>query len=155
MEPTTVRLVTGAALAKAPNIAELCVEYTQESANTDLIGRLPSFDSYFQLEQAGVAHFFGAYKGDDHLVGFAVLLVTPVLHFAGRLIGTTESIFVAAEHRPGGAGMALLRAMEAQARDLGATGIYVSGPAEGRLVKVLPSVGYKETNRTFYRGLQS
>ena len=45
------------------------------------------------------------------------------------MIGTTESIFVAAAHRPGGAGIALLRATEALARDLGATGLYVSGPA--------------------------
>ncbi|MFU2088160.1 GNAT family N-acetyltransferase [Bordetella bronchiseptica] len=154
METAIVRRVAFAELADAPTFASLCAEYAQESANADLAGRAPDHHAYAGMEAAGVAHFLGVFRGEE-LVGFACLLVTPVPHFKGRLIGTTESIFVAAAHRPGGAGMALLRATEALARDLGATGLYVSGPAEGRLVQLLPAAGYRETNRTFYRGLHA
>lgn len=152
METALIRRVSGTELSSAPAFSGLCAEYAQESANSDLIGPTPDLDTYFRLEAAGVAHFLGAFKRDE-LVGFAALLVTPVPHFQGRLIGTTESIFVAAAHRRGATGLALLRSLEALARGLGATGIYVSGPAEGRLVQVLPRSGYRETNRTFYRGL--
>jgi len=154
MEPAIVRRVAAAELANAPAFASLCAEYAHESANADLAGCAPDYHAYASMEAAGVAHFLGVFRGEE-LVGFACLLVTPVPHFHGRLIGTTESIFVAAAHRPGGAGMALLRATEALARDLGATGLYVSGPAEGRLVQLLPAAGYRETNRTFYRGLHA
>lgn len=152
MEPAIVRRVDFDELADAPRFASLCAEYAQESANADLAGRAPDRQAYVRMQAAGVAHFLGVFRGDD-LVGFACLLVTPVPHFQGRLIGTTESLFVAAAHRPGGAGIALLRAVEAQARDLGAVGLYVSGPAHGRLARMLPGVGYRETNRVFYRGL--
>lgn len=152
MKPAIVRRVASGELADAPTFAGLCTEYAQESANADLAGRPPDVDAYSRMEAAGVAHFLGVFK-DGELVGFACLLVTPVPHFQGRLIGVTESLFVAAAHRPGGAGMALLHAVEALARDLGADGLYVSGPAEGRLVQLLPAAGYRETNRTFYLGL--
>lgn len=152
MEPVIARRVAFAELAEAPTFEVLCAEYARESANADLAGRAPDQQAYAALQAAGVAHFLGVFRGAE-LVGFACLLVTPVPHFEGRLIGTTESLFVAAAHRPGGAGIALLRAAEALARDLGATGLYVSSPAEGRLARVLPGAGYRETNRVFYRGL--
>ena len=71
-----------------------------------------------------------AYSGARNWWAFACLLVTPVPHFRGRLIGTTESIFVAAAHRPGGAGIALLRHRGAGAR-----------PGRYRLVRVRPGRG--------------
>lgn len=152
VQPATVRRVDFAELAQAPNFEDLCAEYARESANADLAGRAPDQQAYAALQAAGAAHFLGVFRGAE-LAGFACLLVTPVPHFQGRLIGTTESLFVAAAHRPGGAGIALLRAVEALARDLGAAGLYVSGPAEGRLARMLPGAGYRETNRVFYRGL--
>lgn len=154
MEPAIVRRVAAIELAGAPKFPSLCAEYAQESANADLAGRAPDIDAYLRMEAMGVAHFLGVFRGAD-LAGFACVLVTPVPHFQGRLIGTTESLFVAAAHRPGGAGLALLRAAEALARDLGATGLYVSGPANGRLARMLPGAGYRETNRVFYRGLSA
>lgn len=153
MEPANIRRVAFAELAASPAFASLCAEYAQESANAALVGREPEHAAYLHMEQNGTAHFLGVFKCDD-LVGFACVLVTPVPHFAGRLIGTTESIFVAAEHRTGGTGIALLHAAEALARELGACGLYVSGPAEGRLARVLPSIGYRETNRVFFRGFE-
>lgn len=153
MESITIRPCACDDIFTAPNFADLTAEYQSEAArNADLLGRPPDLDGYRHLEANGVLHALGVFHG-EMVVGFAGLLVTPVLHSQGRLIGTVESLFVSSGYRAGGTGTALLRAVEDRARDLGAVGLYVSGPANGRVVAILPRSGYRETNRTFYRGL--
>ncbi len=46
--------------------------------------------------------------------------------------------------------MKLLRAAEDLARRLGSPGLLVSAPYGGDLFKVLPRVGYVESNRVFF-----
>ncbi|MEX3630325.1 MAG: GNAT family N-acetyltransferase [Burkholderia sp.] len=153
MEPITIRPCACDDVFNAPNFADLAAEYQSEAArNADLFGRPPDLEGYKRLEANGVLHALGVFYG-EMVVGFAGLLVTPVLHFQGRLIGTVESLFVASGYRAGGTGTALLRAVEDRARDLGAVGLYITSPADGRVAAILPRSGYRETNRTFYRGL--
>lgn len=153
MESITIRPCVCDDVFNAPNFAELAAEYQAEAArNADLFGRPPDLEGYKRLEANGVLHVLGVFYG-DMVVGFAGLLVTPVLHFQGRLIGTLESLFVSPGYRAGGTGTALLRAVEDLARSRGAVGLYVTSPADGRVAAILPRSGYRETNRTFYRGL--
>lgn len=63
------------------------------------------------MVQAGVLHPLGAFA-DGQLVGLCTVLVTPVLHFGGKSIATTETLFVAQAYRAGGLGMQLLRMAE-------------------------------------------
>lgn len=153
MEAVNIRPCACDDVFNAPNFASLIAEYQAESSrNDDLTGRAPDLEGYKRLEANGVLRAVAAFEGDA-VVGFAALLITPVLHFQGRLIGTVESLFVASDHRAGGTGTALLRGVENLARGLGAAGVYVSAPIGGRLATILPRSGYRETNRTFYRGL--
>lgn len=141
-----------AELEAEPNLAELLGEYAQESALEDLGTANPQFATYKQMEAMGVAHLLGAFEGDT-LVGFLVLLVSVVPHF-GKPIASTESYFVARAARKTGAGLKLLHEAEQIAREAGAVGFFVSAPMGSRLAQVLPGVGYRETNRLFFRGLQ-
>ena len=68
-------------------------------------------------------------------------------------LAVVESYFVASKHRKSGAGLALLREAERIASDRGAHALLVSAPHGGRLADVMPRVGYRETNRVFFRSL--
>jgi GNAT superfamily N-acetyltransferase len=147
-----ISLITIAALEREPKLAALLEAYATESSIAGMPRFNPQLDTYRQLEAAGVLHVFAAHEGEE-LVGFLCLLVSAVPHY-GVKIATTESYFVAPEHRKNGAGLRLLREAEGLARDLGAAGMLVSAPAGGRLAQVLEAMpSYRETNRVFFKGL--
>lgn len=148
-----IRTITVDEAFDAPAFAALCDAYREESLrNPHMMGALPDREGYTRMVATGMLHPLGAFV-DGELVGLCAVMVTPVLHFGGKCIATTETLFVAKEHRSGGLGTRLLRAAEAKARECGAAGLYVSCPDGGRLQQILPRMGYQVTNHVFYRGL--
>lgn len=153
MEPV-IRAITVDEAFDSPVFIALCDEYRGESLrNPDMLGALPDREGYERLIATGLLHPLGVFVGNE-LVGICAVLITPVLHFGGKLIASTETLFVAEAHRSGGAGIKLLRAAEEVAVNAGASGLYVTAPTGGRLEKLLPHVGYVETNRVFFRRVQ-
>lgn len=151
MEPT-IRTITVAEAFDSPVFVALCDEYQAEALrNPDMMGALPDREGYARMVDAGLLHPLGVFVGEE-LVGLCAVLVTPVLHFGGKLIASTETLFVAEAHRAGGAGLRLLHAAEDVAARAGASGLYVTAPTGGRLERLLPRVGYHDTNRVFFRG---
>jgi GNAT superfamily N-acetyltransferase len=142
--PSTVAGITG-----AREFVALAAENATEAASDGLPPPAARMATYRQLEHAGMLHAFGA-RRDDALVGFITVLA-PVLPHYGVPVAVSESFFVAKAHRSTGAGLKLLRAAEDKARALGSPGLLVSAPFEGALFKVLPRVGYVETNRVFFK----
>jgi GNAT superfamily N-acetyltransferase len=149
-----IRAATVAEVFDSPTFEALADEYRAESLrNPDLMGGLPDREGYARLAEMGMLRLLGVFLGAD-LIGVCTVLVTPVLHFGGKLIASTETVFVMEAHRASGAGTRLLLAAEALALEAGAGGLYITAPTGGRLEKVLPLAGYRETNRIFYRGLR-
>jgi len=152
MEPV-VRPITAAEAFESPTFAALCDEYRDEALrNPRMVGSLPDRACYEGWIAAGLLHSLGVFVGEE-LVGMCAVLITPVPHYSGRLIASTETLFVAEAHRASGAGLKLLRAAEQVARDNGVDGLYVTAPRGGRLERILPHAGYAETNRVFFREL--
>jgi GNAT superfamily N-acetyltransferase len=88
------------------------------------------------------------------VIGFLTLICIPLPHYSVP-VAVSESFFVASVHRATGAGLALIREAERIARGLGALGLLISAPAEGRLAAVLDAKpDYRPTNRVFFKGLQ-
>lgn len=153
MEPV-IRPITVAEAFDSPMFVALCDEYRDEALrNPDLLGALPDREGYARMIDAGLMRPLGVFI-DDELVGLCAVLITPVLHFGGKVLASTETLFVASAHRAGGVGRMLIRAAETEAIDAGADGLYVTAPCGGRLENLLPLVGYKATNTVFYRGLR-
>jgi GNAT superfamily N-acetyltransferase len=144
-----VEATTCAALFGADNFNDLVAEYTLEGRIEGLPDPSIRLSVYEALEKAGMIHPFGAFV-DDQLVGFLAVVANRVPHYAVPLI-CTESFFVSAHARSSGAGMALLKAAEAKARELGAGGLLVSAPYGGSLAAVLPRYGYRDANRVFFK----
>lgn len=143
--PVTIR-----ALFEAEGFEEVCAAYCAESnRNGSLAGAAPDRERYEALESANLLFALGAFDGEQ-LVGLAVVLVTPVLHFESKKVATTESIFLLPAYRKGGAGANLLSACKDLAEFQGCSGLYVSAPVGGRLERVLPRAGFAQTNSVFY-----
>lgn len=129
----------------------LLAEYAGECAIFGLPTPTPDPLRYRTLEDVGMLYVLAAFDGET-MLGFVSLLAPTNAHYNVRL-AVTESYFVAALHRGTGAGLALLRAAEVLATEENASGLLVSAPHGGRLAEVLPHVGYRETNRVFFKGL--
>jgi GNAT superfamily N-acetyltransferase len=130
---------------------KLAVEYAAESAIAGLPPPNAKREAYLRLEQSGVLHMISATK-DGQLIGLIAVLMAVLPHY-GVPVAVSESFFVAKAHRKTGAGLKLLRAAEDKARALGSPGLLVSAPFEGDLFQVLPRIGYRETNRVFFRSV--
>ena len=148
-----IRHIAVDALRDAPGIKSLLREYARECAIDGLPKPDPEWLTYARLEHHGALQVLGAFV-DDQLAGFCTVLVSLNPHYS-VLLGVTESLFVGAHFRGTGAGMALLRAAERNAKERGAAAMLVSAPINGDLRRVLiGSKFYKATNMTFTRSLQ-
>jgi GNAT superfamily N-acetyltransferase len=147
----TIKQCTVQDLEGSPNFADLLAEYAIESSIAGLPAPNAKLDMYRSLEQSGAITLFGALVNDE-LVGFLVVLA-PMLPHYGRTVATAESFFVAPDHRSSGAGLELLRRAEKHADEIGSPALLVSAPAGGVLEKVLPRVGYQQSNTVFFKRL--
>lgn len=127
----------------------LAAEYAAECAIHGLPAPIEKLATYRVIENTGLFHAYGAFLGDE-VIGFIAVL-TPVIPHYGVAITVAESFFVAQRHRKSGAGIKLLRRAEQHARDIKSPGLLISAPSGGQLAKVVPRLGYRETNRVFFR----
>lgn len=139
-----IRIITVEQFFTHPGSGGLLAEYAEECASTDLPAPKPNRATYETMEKMGFMTVLGAFK-DAALVGMCTVIVTPNPHYSVTL-GVTESLFVFAAHRAGGAGRALLTAAEQVAKQRGAEALIVSAPARSALSQVLPMWGYPCTN---------
>lgn len=149
MSETIIRRCTISDLESAPRLKELLAAYAAESHIPELGIPEASWPIYRAMESAGALNVIGAFSPD--LVGVVILLVYGLPHYAGRKVGTLESFFVLPEERQSGAGMKLLHAAEELAAELGANGLLISAPIDGRLDAILPRSGYRPSNRVYVR----
>lgn len=135
----------------AANIDAIMAEYAIESSIAGMPEAQAQWGLYANLEASGVLHVLGAFQGGN-LAGALFMLVAVLPHY-GAKVASTESFFVPAAMRKGGAGAILLREAERIAKELGAVGFLMSAPLGGRLAKAAPLLGFRETNRVFFKEL--
>jgi GNAT superfamily N-acetyltransferase len=144
-----LRSCSVADLPEMAGFGAFAAEYAAESAIDGLPLPAARLANYLPLERVGALHTIRAAVA-GRLAGVITVLAPMNPHY-GVPIAVSESFFVAKPHRRTGAGLKLLRAAEDKARELGAPGLLVGAPVEGDLFKVLPRVGYRETNRVFFK----
>lgn len=150
-----VKPVDALDILDSPELPRLIAEYTDECANPELLENArPDRERYVQLENAGVLHVLGMYDDDDadKLVGFGVVIISPVLHFS-KTVAVVESIFLRKDHRKGWVGRALMGALHGLAKSYGTDGVYFSAPKGSAFEKLCRAMKLKETNATFFWGI--
>lgn len=144
-----VRKTTIAELERAPNIYDLLDEYAAESAVPGLPAPKAKVELYKQIEAGGQIQMMGAWR-EDELIGLAAVISTVLPHY-GVVVSVMESLFVASAHRNSRAGLGLIKLAERIANEIGSPGIIVSAPTGGILEKVMPGVGYINTNTAWFK----
>lgn len=150
MPSLSIRPCTICELEHATNIGELMAEYAQESSIPEIGSVSAQWNHYKSMESSGLLHSFAAFE-DGELIGFLLMVATVLPHY-GVMMAATESFFVAQSARNTGAGLALLKAAEEAAKNIGAKGILISAPIGSRLDQIMPKLG-QHTNNVYLRGL--
>lgn len=148
---TIIRKMSFDEAAALPEFEALTQAYADESKIDEMPQHCLNHAAYRAMEQSGIYHLFGAFS-NDKLIGLVAVLVTPVPHYSVK-VASTESFFVDEAHRKGGTGLKLLKVAEDFAKECGAGHLFVCGPIGGRLVQVMPRIGYRECQRIFCRRL--
>lgn len=143
--------ISMAELMGAPQFPALVEEYAREGALAEMPPPSPRLARYQQIERSGLLAVF-VWVQDGAIVGFLIMLVSPIPHY-DRAVGIVESIFVAATYRASGAGLKLLHAAEAHARQSDCPVLLVTAPVASRLEALLPRCGYRAANTVFVKGM--
>ena len=124
-------------------------EYSDESRIVGMPYPECQNDMYVSMEQHGAFRCIAAYC-DGELAGFCHLLISVLPHY-GRVVATTESIFVRSKYRAYGVGLALIRWIERYSKNEEAIALLFSAPKGGRMEQLMPSLGYTNTNVVFFK----
>ncbi len=146
----TIRKSSIVELESLPNIHDLLKEYADEVVKPGMPEPAAQVPIYKYLEGVGALHVIAAFF-DDVLIGYVTVLMPVLPHYELVVkIAVTESLFCSKAQRKTGAGLKLLRAARANAKERGATWLLVSAPTGGDLAELLPLMDeYEESNRVF------
>jgi len=150
-KPADIKRVRIADLIKEFSLSVMMGLYAGEAHVPGMPEPAPDYELYQAMEDAGSLQAFGAYA-DGRLVGFLILIVSPIPHYS-VMLATTESIFVLPDYRKYGTGRRLLEAAEEYAKERGCHGIGVTAPRGGRLARGMGAMGYRHTHQVYFRRL--
>ncbi|MGN6580171.1 MAG: GNAT family N-acetyltransferase [Bordetella sp.] len=145
-----VRQTSVAELACEPNLYDLVKAYAAESGKSVHGEAVLDIAAYQRMQDAGLSRTIGAWRNGS-LIGFLIVMVTPVPHWGGQVVASTESYFVLQGERHGGVGLKLRQLAEQLAREAGARGLYLSAPVGSRLDKVMQRSGYRPSNMNYFK----
>lgn len=127
-------------------------EYAKECA----IAEMPPIEwdirRYLDMEAAGFLKTVTAYDTvQDEVAGFALVIALVPAHYS-VVTATCESLFMREQYR-GKAGTKLIKFVEDYAKELGAVGLFLSAPAHGAMARLMPAIGYANTNTVYFKRL--
>lgn len=139
-----------AELEAAPNIHALLDEYAAECALKGLPHPAARAETYKNIEKTGMLHVFAAFL-DGLVIGYITVLYSNLPHYEIP-IAVSESYFVSKAYRNTGAGLALRRATEKLAEELGSPALLMSALTGSVLAEILEkSHDYEDANRVFIK----
>lgn len=144
--------VTYKQLLDDPQCDVLLAEYADECSLPELGMFSPQRDLYERMEAFGSLECFGVHEGAA-LVGF-ISLITYVLPHYGKLITTTESIFLSKRYPSGRSGLKMLNFIEDFARAKGSISVLYTAPVGSRFSALLSKrKKCRHSNNVFVRAL--
>lgn len=124
-------------------------EHWEEVAgNKHAIKLDPDIKKYKLLQELGIIKNFVLYN-DDEMMGYAVLIVQPHLHYQQDVFGHVDVIFVKKKYRNTRAGLLLINAVDSFAEDNVAVITYHTKPTHPTIEKIIEKRGYKHMENIF------
>jgi GNAT superfamily N-acetyltransferase len=151
MSEITIQPCTVTDIVEASTYEALIAAYAAESALDEMPAPEPDIAMYHALEASGSLKIVGAFC-QGQLVGFIACNMNYAPQYAA-IVGLTMVFFVDQAHRTFGTGARMVEAMKHLAKAHGAVGLMIGAPAESRLAKAAPILGFKETNRLYFKAI--
>jgi len=105
------------------------------------------FEKFFALERLRALASFSV-RLDGVLIGYAVFICSPHLHYKDHVVAFADIIFVSTEHRKTtGAGLGLIRFAERTLRGQGVAKIVYHIKLDHDFMPVLHKLGYEDRER--------
>ena len=134
-------------------VTPLLIEHWEQIAlEKDTIPLAPVWDGYRDLEAADALRIITA-REDGELVGYAIYIIGPSLHYADQRFADADVFWLAPEHRKGMAGMRLFRHAEKVLKEAGVTRVFNKVKLHFDVGKVFERMGYKAVERVYAKGL--
>lgn len=132
-------------------IKPLLEEHYQEIATYKDIPLEPDWDMYQKLEEMSILNIFSARLEDNTLVGYAIYLVRPHIHYKSCVIAQQDILFITKEHR--GQGMIFIMWCDEQLRKMGVNMTIQHMKASHNFGKMLERIGYDLMDLIYTRRL--
>ena len=126
----------------------LPLHYAELALNQDKVPLDPQFDVYLQREEQGGVMFI-ALREAGQLIGYFIGFIAPGLHYQTCLTLTMDIFYVHPDHRGGGAGAQLFKAVEAEAKRRGVQRMFVGSKLHKDASWLFQRLGY-EPCETYY-----
>lgn len=147
-----VREMKAAELESFAEFPALAQQYAEETGYPEMPLPVPQRSKYYALEASGVLFSLGAINEVGELVGIISMIIAVMPHY-GNKMAVGESFFVAPEHRKTRAGIKLLQAAEKVAKREKALACLITAQTNSTLCKIMPLVGYRDSNSVFFKRL--
>jgi GNAT superfamily N-acetyltransferase len=126
----------------------LPLHWEELALNKDRVPLDPQYDVYLDRNARGEV-LVVTVREDGVLVGYFVGFVAPGLHYRTCLTLTMDIFWVHPDHRGAGAGIALFKAVEAEARRRGIQRMFVGSKLHKDASWLFERLGYEEVERYF------
>lgn len=120
--------------------------------DTDTIPLDVNYGRYLALEQAGLLHVAVA-RSEGALVGYHIFVVRAPQHHMSTPMAFSDATYLKPRFRLGFNGIRFLRFAGDSTRSMGAKGVYISSTTRKPFGKVLEWLGFRETERIYFKEL--
>jgi GNAT superfamily N-acetyltransferase len=135
-------------------LGELLPEHYDELCVAKDFPLAPDYEAFSHLEKAGILYCITV-RADGVLIGYAVFIVQPHLHYRTCLTAFEDVYFLKKEYRKGRVGIRLFQYAESVLKQFGVNRIVVGTKIHSDNSRLLEYLGYHQTDKLFTKLLKS
>jgi GNAT superfamily N-acetyltransferase len=137
----------------AHDLIEEIIPLTEEhwgeiARNKDVIKLNPNYDTYKTLQDLGMLHIVTA-RDEGRLIGYAITLITPNLHYSDHLFAVNDILFISKKYRGGRTGYRMFKYMEKCYRERGVSVVHIHSKLAHDFAKLMDHLGYSEIEKVY------
>lgn len=125
--------------------------WSEVAHDTEHIPLDVNYGRYLDLETAGMLHV-AISRSEGALVGYHIFVIREPQHHMSTKMAFSDATYLKPRFRLGFNGIKFLRFAGDSTRESGAKGVYMSSTTRKPFGKVLEWLGFKETERVYFKG---
>jgi GNAT superfamily N-acetyltransferase len=131
----------------------LHLHWQDVALNHDSITLDPNWQVYQELAKMGFLHITTARTDAGELVGYAIYIIQPLLHYKRELGADGDIFWLHPDHRKGSVGIRLLKEAEMNIKALGCTYIVNKVKLHKDVGRIFERLGYQAIERVYAKAL--